>query len=73
MKFDLGEDSSCSEKEQEMYDCVKPPYQLEIEEKLHLEHMRMPLKTLSELRKSLQGQDKRELRRMPFFKSEYLG
>lgn len=72
MKFDLGEDSSCSEKEQEIYDCIKPPYQLEMEEKLHLEHMRMPLKTLSELRKSLQGQDKRELRRMPFYKSEYL-
>ena len=72
MKFDLGEDSSCSEKEQEIYDCIKPSYQLELEEKLHLEHMRMPLKTLSELRKSLQGQDKRELRRIPYFKSEYL-
>ena len=72
MKFDLGEESSCSENEQDIYDIIKPHYQLEFEEKLHMEHMRMPLKNYSELRKSLQNQDKRELRRMPFFKSEYL-
>lgn len=72
MKYDLGEESSCSEKEQEIYDGIKPPYQLEFEEKVHLEHMRMPLKNMSELRKALQSQDKRELRRIPFYKSEYL-
>jgi hypothetical protein len=72
MKYDLGEDSSCSENEQDIYDIIKPQYQLEFEEKLHLEHMRMPLKNFSELKKSLQSQDKRELRRIPFFKSEYL-
>ena len=72
MKYDLGEDSSGSENENEVYDIVKPPYQLEFEEKLQLEHMRMPLKSLSELKKALQSQDKRELRRISFFKSEYL-
>jgi hypothetical protein len=72
MKFDLGEDSSGSENENEVYDIIKPPYQLEFEEKLQLEHMRMPLKSLSELKKALQSQDKRELRRIAFFKSEYL-
>ena len=72
MKYDLGEDSSGSENENEVYDIIKPPYQLEFEEKLQLEHMRMPLKSLSELAKALQSQDKRELRRIAFFKSEYL-
>jgi hypothetical protein len=72
MKYDLGEDSSGSENENDVYDIIKPPYQLEFEEKLQLEHMRMPLKSISELAKALQSQDKRELRRIAFFKSEYL-
>ena len=72
MKYDLGEESSGSENENEIYDSIKPPYQLEFEEKLQMEHMRMPLKSLSEMKKALQSQDKRELRRIAFYKSEYL-
>lgn len=72
MKYDLGEDSSGSENENEIYDSIKPPYQLEFEEKLQIEHMRMPLKSLSEMKKALQSQDKRELRRIAYYKSEYL-
>lgn len=72
IKVELDEDSSCSEADNELYDAVKPPYRLEFEEKLYLEHMRMPFKDIHELKRSLKAQERRELKRLPFFKSEYL-
>ncbi|CAG9327059.1 unnamed protein product [Blepharisma stoltei] len=72
LKFEPSDESSCSEAELEVLDAVKPPHRLEFEEKVHLEHMRMPLKSVQELKKSLKAQEKRELRRVPFFKSDYL-
>ena len=71
LKLDVT-DSSCSEADEEVYDSVKPLFKLEFEENLHIEHMRMPLKDKKELKKSLKTQEKRELRRVPFYKSEYL-
>jgi hypothetical protein len=71
-KMQLTDESSCSEAEQEIFDAVKPPYRLDFEEKVHLEHMRMPLKTIQELKRTLKAQEKRELRRVAFYKSEYL-
>lgn len=72
LKFEPSDESSCSEAEEEIFDIVKPTYRLEFEEKVTLEHMRMPLKSIHELKKSLKAQEKRELRRVPFFKSDYL-
>mmetsp|Transcript_16906 Transcript_16906/g.30269 ORF Transcript_16906/g.30269 Transcript_16906/m.30269 type:complete len:559 (-) Transcript_16906:15854-17530(-) len=72
IKVELTEDSSCSEADNELYDAVKPPYRLEFEEKLYLEHMRMPLKDIHELKRNLKAQERRELKRLPFYKSEYL-
>jgi hypothetical protein len=72
LKVELTEDSSCSEADDELFDAVKPPYRLEFEEKLYLEHMRMPLKDVHELKRTLRTQERRELKRQPFYKSEYL-
>ena len=66
------EDDLGSENENELFDSVKPPYMLEFEERAHIEHTRAPLKNFSEIKQSLKQQERRDLKRVPFFKSEYL-
>ena len=72
VKYEISDDSSCSEAEQDAFDAVKPPYQLDFEERVYSEHMHMPVKGFRELKAQLRQQDKREMQRQPFFKSEYL-
>ena len=72
VKYEVTDDSSCSEAEQDSFDAVKPPYQLDFEERVYLEHTHMPVKSFRELKAQLRQQDKREMQRQAFFKSEYL-
>jgi len=72
VKFEITDESSCSEADQDSFDAVKPPYQLDFEERVYSEHMHMPVKSFRELKSQLRQQDKREMQRQPFYKSEYL-